>query len=229
MNKRAKMRLIGVTAVILLAIVVAVIYIGSQQGAQQADVASVAKNSALVGQKVKVGGAVVAGSWNKQSSPMKFTIRDETDKSGMGPALKVEYSGNVPSAFGDGVVAIVTGTLQQGGVVQATEMITKCPSKYESAVGATPVQDLIGKGASLVGKPVKTVGYVKPGSISTAGTGDRFIVAQNPDGTGVAVGVTYSAVLPDGMKDGSKVVLGGELDQSGKFVATSVALEQSQK
>jgi cytochrome c-type biogenesis protein CcmE len=223
------MRLIGVTAVILVAIVAAVVLIGFRQGAQQVTVASVTKDSSLVGKRVKVGGAVVAGSWNKQASPMKFTIRDETDKSGTGPSLKIVYSGNVPSAFGDGVTAIVTGTLEQGGVIDATEMITKCPSKYESAVGATPVQDLMGKGASMAGKPVRTVGFVKPGSISTAASGDRFIVAEKPDGTGLTVGVVYTAVLPDGMKDGSKVVLGGELDQSGKFIATSVALEQSQK
>jgi cytochrome c-type biogenesis protein CcmE len=223
------MRLIGVTAVILVAIIAAVVLIGFRQGAQQVTVASVTSDPTLVGKRVKVGGAVVAGSWNKQSNPMKFTIRDETDKTGTGPSLKVVYSGNVPSAFGDGVVAIVTGTLDPGGVVTATEMITKCPSKYESAVGATPVQDLMGKGSSLVGKPVKTVGFVKPGSISSASSGDRFIVAQNPDGSGVTVAVVYTAVLPDGMKDGSKVVLGGELDANGKFVATSVALEQSQK
>jgi len=228
-NKRARMRLIGVTAIILIVITVLVLTLGNKQVAAFSTISQIAKGGTKAGDRVKVGGAVVAGSWNKESNPMKFTIKEETDTQGTGPTLKVVYTGTAPNTFGDGVVAIVTGEIDKDGVVQANEMITKCPSKYESAVGATPVQDLIGKGASLVGKPVKTVGYVKPGSISTAGSGDRFIVAQNPDGTGVTVAVTYSAVLPDGMKDGSKVVLGGELADGGKFVATSVALEQSQK
>ena len=52
----------------------------------------------------------------------------------------------MPATFGDGVVAIVTGKLDDDGTITATDMITKCPSKYESATGATPVADLIAGG-----------------------------------------------------------------------------------
>ena len=41
--------------------------------------------------------------------------------------------------------------------------------------------------------------------------------------------VVFAGALPTGMKDGSQVVMGGALEADGKFVATSVALEQSQK
>jgi len=61
------------------------------------------------------------------------------------------------------------------------------------------------------------------------GSGDRFVVAEKVDGTGKTVGVAYSGALPSGLKDGSKVVISGELDTGDKFVATSVALEQGQK
>jgi cytochrome c-type biogenesis protein CcmE len=228
-NKRARVRLIGVTAVILIAVAAMVYYTGGKQGAYEGDLAAVAKDASLVGKQVKVGGAVVAGSWDKKSNPMRFAIRGEKDTSATGPTLNVIYTGNVPATFGDGVVAIVTGKLDANGTVTATDMITKCPSKYESATGATPVADLMGRGQSMEGKPVRVTGYVKAGSLAPAGaSGDRFIVAANPDGSGTVVAVTYSGVLPDGIKDGSQVVMGGALEQ-GKFVATSVALEAAQK
>lgn len=229
MNKRARTRLIGVTAIILIAIVAIVLITGNKTGAYTATVATVSKDTSLVGKRVKVSGTVVAGSWDKQSAPMRFTVRDEADKAGTGPALKVVYSGSVPSTFGDGVTAIVTGELTKDGVVNATEMITKCPSKYESAQGALPVGDLVGKGASMEGKTVRLTGYVKPGTIAAATGGDRFVVAEKVDGTGASLPVAFTSALPSGMKDGSQVVMTGALEADGKFVATSLALEQSQK
>jgi len=228
-NKRARMRLIGVTAIILLAVGGMVLATGTKQGAYEGDLAAVAKDGSLVGKQVKVGGTVVAGSWDQKSNPMRFTIRGEDDSAGTGPTLKVVYTGNVPATFGDGVVAIVTGKLTADGTVEAPDMITKCPSKYESATGATPVGDLVGKGASMEGKPVRVTGWVKAGSIKPAGsTGDRFVVASKADGSGTTVGVTYTGALPDTIKDGTQVVMGGALEK-GKFVATSVALEASQQ
>ena len=81
----------------------------------------------------------------------------------------------------------------------------------------------------MEGKPVRMTGFVKPGSLVAAGTtGPRFIVVQNADGSGKSLPVDFAAVLPDGIEDGVQVVMGGALEQ-GTFVATSVALEQSQK
>lgn len=229
MNKRARVRLIGVTVAILIAVGAMVYYTGGKQGAYEGDLAAVAKDSSYVGKQVKVGGTVVAGSWDKKSNPMKFVIRGESDTAGAGPTLKVIYTGTVPATFGDGVVAIVTGKLDSNGTVTAGDMITKCPSKYESATGATPVADLVAGGATMEGKPVRMTGYVKPGTlVATSATGDRFVLVQAADGTGKSVPVNFAGVLPDGIKDGSQVVLGGALEQ-GKFVATSVALEEGQK
>jgi cytochrome c-type biogenesis protein CcmE len=58
---------------------------------------------------------------------MKFTIQDEKATPGSA-TIKVVYNGGVPTTFGDGTVAIVTGTLKQGGVVEAQTLLTKCPS-----------------------------------------------------------------------------------------------------
>jgi len=223
------MRLIGVTAVILIAIIAVVVISGNTSGAYSSTVAAVTKDPELVGKRVKVGGSVVPASWDKKSNPMTFVIRDEKDSVGSGPTVKVVYTGGVPSTFGDGVVAIVTGELTADGTIKATEMITKCPSKYESAEGALPVADLVKSGASMYGKTVKATGYVKPGSLGAASDDPRFVVVAKADGTGESVPVSFTGVLPSGMQDGSQVVLTGALEKDGTFVATAVAMEQSQK
>ena len=229
MNKRARMRLIGVTGIIVIAIVAVVVISGNTTGAYSSTVADVTKDPELVGKRVKVSGAVVTASWDKQSNPMKFVIKDEKDSAGTGATVKVIYTGGVPSTFGDGVVAIVTGELAADGTINATEMITKCPSKYESAEGAMPIADLVKSGASLYGKTVKATGFVKPGSLGAANDDPRFIVAAKADGTGESVPVSFTGVLPSGMQEGSQLVLTGALESDGVFVATDVAMEQSQK
>ncbi|TLM98412.1 MAG: cytochrome c maturation protein CcmE [Actinobacteria bacterium] len=229
MNKRARNRLIGVTAIVLLAVVAIFASIGSRGGtAYYKSVKEIAEDQGLVGERVKVGGAVVAGSWDKKANPMTFSIRDEKDTGGTGAVVKVVYSGAVPSTFGDGVTAIVTGELDKSGTIQAGEMITKCPSKYESATGALPIADLVGKGESMVGKPTKATGFVKAGTVVAPGGDVRFVVTADKTG-GTEVKVFYEGALPAGMVDGSQVVISGELDSDGRFIATGVAMEQGQK
>jgi cytochrome c-type biogenesis protein CcmE len=221
------MRLIGVTAIILI-VVGAILVSTSNKAAAYQTVTQIAKGGAKAGDRVKVGGAVVAGSWDKQSNPMKFTIREENDSAGKGATLKVVYSGTAPNTFGDGVVAIVTGTLTSGGVVEANEMITKCPSKYQSATGAIPVQELF-SGQSLVGKAnLQTIGYVKAGSLSS-NPAQRFVLTGKADGTGKTVNVKFSGALPDVVKDGAKVIVTGKLESDTLFNATEVALPQDGK
>ena len=228
MNKRARMRLIGVTAIIVIVIAVLVLTIGNKQVAAYSTITQMAKDGTKAGERVKVGGAVVAGSWNKQSNPMKFTIKEETDSAGTGPTVKVVYSGTAPNTFGDGVVAIVTGTVDKNGVIQANEMITKCPSKYSSAVGAIPVSEL-NKGTSMVGKKdLQISGYVKPGSLGDASAAQRFVLATKADGSDPSVAVKYTGALPDTVKDGVQVVVVGTLGSDNTFTATSVALAQTQ-
>jgi cytochrome c-type biogenesis protein CcmE len=139
-NKRARNRLIGVTAIIIIA-VAAIIY-GTQMSGAGGSFArtpsQLAAETKLIGQRVSVTGPVVGGSWDKQTNPMKFTIQDEKAKPGSA-TIKVVYNGGVPTTFSDGTVAIVTGTLREGGLVEAQTLLTKCPSKYESATDALTV------------------------------------------------------------------------------------------
>lgn len=228
MNKRARNRLIGVTAIILIAIVAIVFGAGGQQGAYYKTVKDVAEDSTLVGERVRVGGAVVTGSWDKNSNPMRFAIREEGDESADGPTINVVYNGTVPSTFGDGVVAIITGELSDDGTIESNDMITKCPSKYTSATGAMSVTDLVKGGADLSGTPVKVTGYVK-GEILPPGGDVRFTIAAEATGAGTTLDVFYDGAVPAGMSPGSQVVLGGSLDDGGVLDATSVALSDTEK
>lgn len=227
-NKRARTRLIGVTAIILIAIAAIILGAGSKEGAYYKTVADVAEDESLVGERVRVGGAVVAGSWDKQSNPMRFAIREEGDESEDGPTIKVVYNGTVPSTFGDGVVAIITGELSQDGTIESNDMITKCPSKYQSATGALSVSDLVSGGEDLTGKSVKVQGYVV-GEISPPGGDVRFVISSEPDGAGETVKVYTDIAMPDGIAEGKQVVLGGSLDEAGVFDAVSVSLSESEK
>lgn len=227
MNKRARNRLLGVTAILLLAI--AAIFFSLQNSGTTAyykSVKEIATDKTLVGERVKVGGAVVAGSWDKKSNPMSFEIRDEKDTAGKGETVEVIYNGPVPSTFGDGVTAIVTGEMSAIGEIQAGEMITKCPSKYESASGAMSVA-AIKKGEKLA--KIDLTGFVKTGSIKAPGSGARFVLTGSEAGDGEPFDVLWEGALPAGMADGSQVVLKGDVSEDGIITATSVALEKSEK
>jgi cytochrome c-type biogenesis protein CcmE len=226
-NKRARTRLIGVTAIILIAIAAIILGAGSKQGAYYKTVKDVTSDEKLVGERVRVGGAVVAGSWDKKSNPMRFAIREEGDESASGPTIKVVYNGTVPSTFGDGVVAIVTGELSQDGTIDSNDMITKCPSKYQSATGALTVESLTG-GDDLAGKSIKVTGYVT-GEILPPGGDVRFVIANTADSGDKTLSVFYDGAIPQGMEAGSQVVLGGSLDENGTFDAVSVAISESEK
>jgi len=219
------MRLIGVTVIILIVVVAIFLGSGGTGAAYYKTVEEVYSDSSLVGERVKVGGVVVAGSWDRQSNPMRFSIRDEKDEGDTGPAIKVVYDKGVPATFGDGVGAIVTGKLGEGHVITADDLLTKCPSKYESAEGAMPLDDLERNGQSMIGKHVKVTAFIKAGSVKPPGGDARFIATAKSDG-GFEVPVAFENALPDGLKDGVQVILTGAFESDGVFVATDVALSK---
>ena len=222
MNKRARVRLIGVTAIILIAVMAIIFGAGSEDGAYFRQVSEALEDPELVGERIRVGGEVVAGSWDRQSNPMKFDIREEGVPDG--PTIEVVYSGGVPSTFGDGVVAIVTGTLTEDLIIDSDDMITKCPSKYESEAGALSIDSLLEKGESMVGNYTKITGIIVSESVVPLGGEARFYVVTKEGGEGL--GIFYEGALPAGMDDGSQVVISGTLDEDGIFAADTVALSE---
>lgn len=48
------------------------------------------------------------------------------------PKMTIHYKGPRPDLLKDEAQAIVTGSLDENGVFQASELLLKCPSKYQS-------------------------------------------------------------------------------------------------
>lgn len=84
---------------------------------------------------VRVAGAVVDGTvqYDPRTMNATFTIADGPE------TVAVAFKGVLPDAFKSDVDVIVEGRYTSGQPFQATEILTKCPSKYENAV-AEPEQ-----------------------------------------------------------------------------------------
>lgn len=86
--------------------------------------------SAMLGQRVRVSGAVVEGSedWNAREITLRFAIHDEA-----GAQLPIVFYGPRPDNFQRAAEAIIEGELLADGSFQADTLLLKCPSRYEEA------------------------------------------------------------------------------------------------
>ena len=219
MNKAAKKRLVIVGLVIAMVAVALFAVLGSG-GAATALSVSEAVSGDYDGKKVQVSGAVVQDSYTSEGTSAVFEIVDDDDPSA---TLEVTYGGAMPATFGNGVTAICTGVVEDGGLA-CSELITKCPSKYESAEGSITVATLLSNAGAYTGTEVKLAGYVTAGTIAGIDADVRFTVNSQ----GSSVDVAYDGALPDGLEDGSAVVVTGVLAEGGElFEATDVALDSS--
>jgi cytochrome c-type biogenesis protein CcmE len=121
-------RFIFVGAIVLIAIAV-VAYIGFTKFATYDITVSqfVAQSDSYTGKQVRVVGEVVPGSVNhdSQNFTLSFTMAEGNT------ILPVVYQGVVPDTFQEGTDIVVEGKSDQQGVFHASQLITKCPSKYE--------------------------------------------------------------------------------------------------
>ncbi|GAB4276643.1 MAG: hypothetical protein Kow0056_07290 [Coriobacteriia bacterium] len=215
MNKRARQRLIGVTVIlfaIIAAVVVGTMKGGPGAGAYVATVEEVLADDSLVGERVEVTGSIVEGSWERGARPMEFDIRNE-DGDADSPTIHVVYDGTVPATFGDGTSAKVTGTYVEKGVIESTEMVVKCPSKYESEVGALTVEQAL--------EDADKIGYAKIAGVVASMESDGFVLASETNGD-VTLKVRLETALPENVQEGTFVVVEGSFDGD-VFVAQGVA------
>lgn len=220
MNAKMKKRMIAVSGVIVIVLILVLAFVGGNTAATTMSIAEAAENP-QAGQKVQVSGNVVQDSFSTSNDVLTFKIYDpEGDPA---TQLEVRYDGAASSTFGNDVTAICTGKINDAGVLECSELVTKCPSKYENADSALTVEQLLGYGESVYGNVVKVAGSVGAGSLKAAGQGDRFILVDAE--TGEAMPVVFEGALSDEVSDGSAVVLTGSLGDDGKFAATDVALE----
>ena len=220
MKAKMKKRMIAVSGVIVIVLILVLAFVGGNTAATTMSIAEAAENP-QAGQKVQVSGNVVQDSFSTSNDVLTFKIYDpEGDPA---TQLEVRYDGAASSTFGNDVTAICTGKINDAGVLECSELVTKCPSKYENADSALTVEQLLGYGESVYGNVVKVAGSVGAGSLKAAGQGDRFILVDAE--TGDSMPVVFEGALSDGIADGSAVVLTGSLGADGKFAATDVALE----
>ncbi|MGE4552036.1 MAG: cytochrome c maturation protein CcmE [Desulfovibrionaceae bacterium] len=77
--------------------------------------------------KVRLYGKVAEAGIERGDLGVRFLVHDEGDPA---RGLPVDFTGAVPDTFAPGVEVILKGSLD-GGVFEAVQMTTKCPSKYE--------------------------------------------------------------------------------------------------
>jgi cytochrome c-type biogenesis protein CcmE len=80
----------------------------------------------------RINGRVSSGSIVRAASgvDVRFSMTDGQQ------TLPVEYHGVVPDTFVDDAEVVVEGGLRSDGTFQATNLLAKCPSKYEAKTKA---------------------------------------------------------------------------------------------
>lgn len=217
MNKSAKRRLVVVGGIVVIAMLVIVAVAGAGGAASSLSIADV-RSGDYQGKKVQVSGSVVADSLESDGSVAHFEIQPEEgtgDASGSPDVLVVHYDGALPATFGTGVVAICTGTVEEDNSLTATELVTKCPSKYESAEGSLTVAGLLDQADAMVGESTKVCGYVR-GDVNAADADVRFEIESQ----GATLAVRWDGGMDEAVVDGTAVVVTGALDADGVFVAS---------
>ena len=111
-----------------------------------------ANQARYVGKSLQIIGAVEPGSLNRtDDGSISFTLIDN------GGSIKVTYRGVPPQNLEqEGNEIVVLGTLDSDGKIESTQLLVKCPSKYEGEdqQGISHVF-LTGIGVTIVG-----VGYL---------------------------------------------------------------------
>lgn len=220
MNTKTKRRMGVVTGIIVIVVIVVFAVVGGNSAAKTVSVAEAVELSD--DNKIQVTGSVLENSYFIDGDVLTFKIYDaEADPDAKSP-LDVRYDGGVAATFGKDVEAQCTGKKAADGVLNCSELLTKCPSKYESATDALTVGGLLGYGDAVVGKPVKVAGTMKAGSLGNVSANTRFVIV---DDEGNELPVKYDGALSDETGEGAHLVLGGSFDADGAFTATSVSLE----
>lgn len=87
-----------------------------------------AQHTSLIGQPVRVNAPLDKSSiqFDDKTLTLKFILKDGD------LVLPVVYKGVVPDTMGQGESVVAEGRLGADGVFQASTILVKCPSKYES-------------------------------------------------------------------------------------------------
>lgn len=219
MNTQMKRRLFVVTGVIVIAVAVVLAIVASSTGYQTVSVAQALEPSQRE-TRIQVTGNVVDDSYTLEDDILSFAIYDPDGEPQA--QLKVRYEGGLSATFGNQVTAICTGKINTDGVLECSELVTKCPSKYETATDALTVTQFLGYGENVIGKPVKVTGSVQPGSLKSLNQSERLVLLDEE--TGETLSVKYDGALSDAIEDKSLLVVTGALNNAGYLEASDIAL-----
>ena len=86
----------------------------------------------LTGETIRVGGHVQPGSIQREGfgGELRFVMTDGSS------TLPVVYSGTVPDIFSEDVEVVAEGTVGPDGTLVASNLLTKCPSRFEESKSA---------------------------------------------------------------------------------------------
>ena len=79
-----------------------------------------------VGQRIRVGGMVVAGTVQRDPKSLKVRF----DLNDIGPSISVEYEGILPDLFREGQGIVAQGVLKESTLLEATEVLAKHDENY---------------------------------------------------------------------------------------------------
>ena len=79
-----------------------------------------------VGQRIRVGGMVVAGTVQRDPKSLKVRF----DLNDIGPSISVEYEGILPDLFREGQGIVAQGVLKEPTLLEATEVLAKHDENY---------------------------------------------------------------------------------------------------
>ncbi len=118
-------------AIAIFGVIAYLIFFGLSQTSQWALTLTElhAKGNSAVGQGVRVTGQLQANSVHKdvKSNQIAFVLTDGVNQ------LPVSYNGVVPDTFDRAVEVVAEGKLNSDGSFTATNLLAKCPSKYDES------------------------------------------------------------------------------------------------
>ena len=124
MNRKQK-NMLGIGIVIIL-----MLYLGAQSFSKSLSFyyevgEFVQKADSINGKAVNVNGTIVKGStvWEPEYARLTFKLADNN------ASITVVSNEGMPGNYKEGIPAVVTG-FYINGTFQATQVVTKCPSKY---------------------------------------------------------------------------------------------------
>jgi len=93
------------------------------------------KKQEYVGKELKVAGKVVQGSIQKSERDLLWDFQVENANQ----VITINYQGAMPDTFKEGAEVVITGKVDSKGIIQASNVLAKCASRYEERL--TPGYD----------------------------------------------------------------------------------------